>query len=234
MRGKWLLKMISLAMILCCFSGCNGEKQELQQVTFYKYEEPKQPSTPENLLPTALINSSLVIEKLISYQGTYWEDMCGDYVENVAGLMVYNPTERAIAFGAFSLKQNGKQLYFFVYQLPPKSRCLVLEKNRAQYSNQEITDVQELCVRWDYQELSRQQVDYLGLGQEITIINRDARQMNHLAVCYKRYVYEEGYYLGGAAFSAHLFFLQSQERRTVIPPYYDAGYAKIVSIRQVT
>ena len=94
-----------------------------------------------------------------------------------------------------------------------------------------VTACQELCVRWDQQEFSREQVDYVGLGPLLTVINRDARELKHVTLWYKQYVQEEDYYLGGGVHSAHVFFLQPEERRFLTPEHYDAEHARIVGIK---
>lgn len=180
--------------------------------------------------PLAIPDSPLIAEKLVDYSGPYWEDGSGEAVEHVAGLMLANPTDRLVEFAAIAIEQDAKTLYFFVYHLPPNSRCLVLEHSKNSYLGHEIRACRELCVRWGRQELSREQVDYVGLGPSMTIINRDERALAHVTVRYKRYVQGEDYYLGGAVFSEHLFFVQPQERRSILPRHYEAGRARIVGI----
>lgn len=230
MKGKWLWGILAFLWMESCLLGCNT--QEATPV-FTATQ-----STAANLhaasglaFPYTMSDHSLVAEGLLSYEGQYWEDGSGDEVRGVAALMLFNPTNRFIPFGAFAVEQGGKQLYFFVYQLPPMSRCLILEKNRQAYSSQPVSQVKTLSVRWDYQEMSREQIDYLGFGPQLTLINRDTRQQKHVIVYYKRYEKKEDYYLGGVAYTAHFFSMETQEHRTVSPPHYDAGHAKIVAIK---
>lgn len=212
--------------VLC---GCTGEKAPLTTVAHLTPPTETQQIRTVTF-PQTLEDGTLVAEALSNYQGVFWEDGSGDAVENVAALMLFNPTDRMVEFVSVALEQGGKQLYFFAYRLPPQSRCLVLEYNRTACRELPVTDCRELCVRWDRQEYSREQVDYIGLGPRMTIINRAGQLLEHVTVWYKQYVGQEGYYLGGAAYSAHLFFLQPKERRNIYPEYYDAGHARIVAI----
>lgn len=182
-------------------------------------------------LPYTLPTSGLVVEALVSYDGIYWEDYAQDTVSQVTALMLYNPMERMVEFGAVILEQNGKQLYFFVYCLPPGSRCLVLEKHRQPFSEEAIIQCRELNIRWNYQDLKRNELDYLGFGQNLTVTNRTSQQQKHVTVWYKHYVGDKGYYLGGVAYSTHLFRLNPHEQRMLTPTYYDAGLCKIVAIK---
>lgn len=235
MHGRWMRRGMALGLAAMGFlCGCDGRMQTSTPMVWETATEATQaPLTPLSF-PITLPSSTLVVEELVSYQGQYWEDGSGDPVEGVAGIMLCNPTNRMIEFASFALEHAGEQLYFFAYRLPPMSRCLVLEYNRKNCTTQEVTACRELCIRWDQQEFSREQIDYVGLGPLMTIINRDARQLHHVTVWYKHYVQEEDYYLGGAAYSAHLFFLEPEERRTIQPEHYDAGHARIVGIQLET
>ena len=232
MKGKWLRRgmVAGMAVILGSFGGCTPVVSPLATAATESSIKPTEIQPAFLEFPQTLPDSALIVEEIVHYQGRYWEDGSGDMVENVAGIMLYNPTERMIEFEAIALEQDGEQLYFFAYQLPPKSRCLVLERKRKVCQPQKITACRELSTRWSHQELSRERVDYVGLGPLLTIVNRDSDQQEHITVRYKQYVKEGDYYLGGVAYSAHLFALQPEERRTVTPEHYHAGKARIVAI----
>ncbi len=180
--------------------------------------------------PYTIPESGLVVESVLSYSGIYMEDGTGDTVSDITGLLLYNPTERMIRFGAFALEQNGRQLYFFVYCLPPESRCLILEKNRYAYTQQAITQCRQLNVRWDYQDMHSQEVHVVGFGETLTVVNLSQKRQRHVTLWYKRYDREGAYFLGGVAFSAYAFRLKAQEQRTLTPEYYDAGKARVVAV----
>ena len=233
MKGKWMRRgmVLGLAAVLGGFCGCAAVFRSPPTVVFSEPSEPTKSQPLQLNFPITFPDSTLVAEELVSYHGQFWEDGSGEMVKNVAGLMLYNPTDRMIQFGAIALERAGEQLYFFVYQLPPMSRCLVLERDKKLYNTQAVTACRELCIRWDYQEMSREQLDYVGLGPTLTIVNRDSRQQDHITLWYKQYVKEGDYYLGGTAYSAHLFFLRPEERRTVTPEHYNAGSARVVAIK---
>ena len=213
-------------------SGCNRREIKLAIQPTEAVPAMEMAHGPQLLtFPYTLPDSGLIVEDLVSYSGVFRENGQDEAVENVAALMLYNPSERMVEFAAVSVEQGSETLYFFVYRLPPNSRCLIPEKGKSTFQELALTACRTLCVRWTYQELSRHQLDYLGVGKQLTIINRDGRQQEHVTVWYKQYVREGNYYLGGVAYSEHLVFLLAEERRTVMPTYYEAGKAKIVSIR---
>lgn len=228
---------VQLAMVLCLtlILGISGCSRQEAKPTFQPSEaiSAMEMAHTEKALtfPHALPDSGLIVEDLVSCSGVFRENGQDEAAENVAALMLYNPSERMVEFAAVSVEQGGRILYFFVYRLPPNSHCLIPEKGKSAFQDTALTACRELCVRWTYQELSRRQLDYLGVGKQLTIINRDSRQQEHVTVWYKQYVRDGDYYLGGVAYSEHLVFLMVDERRTVTPTYYEAGKAKIVSIR---
>ena len=228
MEGRRKIAMIlAVAWLLC---GCAGEKSTEAAV----FQTNPTQATPADLVlaafPATMPDSGLIAEELRLYQGAYWEDGSGDFVEDVAALMICNPTNRMIAFASFAVDTPEGELYFFAYRLPPKSRCLVLEYNRKSCDPQKVLDCRELTVRWDTQELSREEVHYVGFGSAMTIVNQHSRELENITVWYKQYVASENYYLGGAAYSAHLFGLQPGQQRTVTPEHYDAAHSRIVAI----
>lgn len=234
MGSRWvgLVTALCLAVLLYGTSGCNRREgaptfQPSEAASAVDVFCEVQPLT----FPYTLPDSGLIVEDMISYSGTFRENGRDEAAENVAALMLYNPSERMVEFAAVSVEQSGKTFYFFVYRLPPNSRCLIPEKGKSTIQDTVLTRCRELCVRWTYQELSRHQLDYLGVGKQLTIINRDSRQQERVTIWYKQYVRDGDYYLGGVAYSEHLAFLQGEERRTVTPTYYEAGKTKIVSIR---
>ena len=188
------------------------------------------PAVAGLIFPYTLPENGLVLEGTVSYSGTYVEDDSGDEVTDVTGLMVYNPCDRMVRFGAIALEQDGKQLYFFLYCLPPGGRCLILEKNRHPFAEHPLSECRVLTMRWEYQDLHSEQVYYVGFGEELTVVNHSVKQLRHVALWYKRYDRERDCFLGGVAYSAHVFRLHAQAKRVLTPQYYCAGDAKVVNV----
>ena len=217
---------IGFVMLLSLLAGCAAPLKANPPTS--EIPLPKAETSVTTLDFPYTLSDGIVVEQLISYSGAYWEDGSGQQVKNVAGLMIYNPTEQMLDFGAFAVEQDGQQLYFFVYQLPPKSRCLVLEYRKKVCDPEKVVLCRQLRVRWEHPELSRQQLDYICVGTQMTIINRDTRALTQVKVWYKRYDKAGDYYVGGIAYAAYLDGMLPQERRTIDPEYYDAANSRIV------
>lgn len=179
--------------------------------------------------PQALPESGLVVEDLVCYNGTYYEDGTATEVSDVAGLVISNPGERMVRFAAVALEQDGKQLYFFVYCLPPGGRCLVAEKSRQAYAQTAVTDCRTLKIQWIRQDLRSEEICYVGFGENLTVVNHGDQQQD-ITVWYKHYNSEEDCYLGGVAYSVHYLAVSTEEQRSRQPQYYCAGTAKVVLI----
>ena len=228
-KFQWLIWAIVAVILL---AGCSV--QPMPRTTRPTVQTPAKKEETKDLQFPCVLPDGLVAEQLTSYSGPYEEDGSGAYVENVAALTVYNPTQQMLAFGAFAVEQAGQTLYFFVQQLPPESRCLLLAYDKKQHDSSEITACRELSIRWEYPDFSRQQLDYLCLGPEITVINRDSRVLPQVTVWYKSYDRTEDCYIGGIAYAVHLYDMQPGEYRTVRPEHYDASTGKIVGIELKT
>lgn len=203
--------------------GSAGEVEGIPQETL-----PTEKTEPQGLTFPHTLTSGLVVEGISRYTGTFYEDGSDELVSDVTALMLYNPQQQMVRFGAVSLEQEGQQLYFFVYSLPPGGRCLILEKQRSPYRESAVTDCRELSIRWQSDQRD-EQVRYVGFGESLTVVNHSP-QRRSITVWYKYYDYEKEYYIGGVAYSAYYFMVAPQEQRSLTPSHYHAGSSKVVAI----
>ena len=226
-RGYALLAAALAGIALC---GCAGENTGMEQASGMLPAFSAMPLTADTAVcfPCTLAED-LVVEELIAYSGAFWEDGSGKTVSNVAALMVANTGSRMMEFGVITLEQGGRLLHFFVYDLPPGSRCLVAERLRHPYSEKAVRACDVGILQWGYPEMSREEVNYVGTDERLTVVNRTARPRDIL-VRYKRYDPEGDYFLGGMAFSAHFFAAEPQIPKTLTPEHYHAGQARVVSV----
>ena len=226
MKSGWgiMCAAVALAMLAGCAAGSYTSDERTEKVTVDEEVTSLQ-------FPHSLSNGLLIAEEVINYSGAYWEDGSGEEVTNVAGLLVNNPTDKLLEFGAFSVEQAGRRLYFFACRVPPQSRCLILEYEKKSWSSDLVTDCRILKARWGEQELSRENIDYIGVENTLTIINRDKRELSRVLVWYKQYDGERECYLGGGVHSTQLICLMPEEYRAIKPTYYNAAHARVVGIQ---
>jgi len=222
-----ILLVAALAVTLCACGGESSVAEERSAELPAFFSMPIE-SCPGVTFPCTLADG-LVAEELMAYDGPFWEDGSGAPVSGVAALMLSNTGTRMIEFGVVTMEQEGKLLHFFVYDFPPGSRCLVAECQQQPFFQGGIEACRAGILRWSYQEMSREEVNYVGTDERLTVVNRTSRMQN-IVVRYKRYDKEGDYYLGGMAFSAHFLGVKPQDPKTLAPEHYHAGMAKVVSV----
>lgn len=225
--GKWGIILLTALLCFClcaCGEVCEMETQDVLPVFYGEalafHEEVTFPKTLAN---------GLVAEALTVYRGEFWEDGSGEYVSGVAALMLKNTGTRMLEFASVTVEQEGKILHFFIYDLPPGERCLVAERLRQSHSDGSAWECSVGILRWCCPEMSREEVDYVGTDERLTVVNRTS-QIRNIKVRYKRYDENEKCFVGGMAFSAHFFAVKPQQPKTGTPEYYHAGHARVVSV----
>ena len=227
--GMYKIRVLAVVLVAGLLSGCHS--QSTTKDTLFFADNPTATVQVQQMnFPYEIPETPLIVEKLLDYSGQYWEDGSGEPVENVAGLMVYNPTEQMMRSADFAVDISGQTLYFHLSWLPPGGRCLVLESSRQPYFSQSVTGCRMLAVRWTFSQLSSEQIDYVGLGSLLTVTNREERSYSRVTMWYKRYVPKEDYYLGGISFSARLTSLGAMQQAILNPEKYDSANARIVRI----
>lgn len=184
-------------------------------------------------LPFQLEENGLIAERRFSYSGTYWEDGSDEDVTGVAALMIFNPTDRMVEFAGIALEHAGGTEFFFVYCLPPNSRCLVLEKHRADYSVEPIQKCRGLITRWGDMTPESMEMAVALTDWGVTVKNRTYHTYDHVAVYYKMYVQQGDFYLGGVCYSAHMYSLEPKGSQWRPVYHVPEGITKVVAVETV-
>ncbi len=235
LERKWVICAASAAMLLAAVAWRAMDMPELSDsVPAFAAETAGESQTGEpaaqSVFPWALEDNGLVVEALASYEGPYWEDGSDEPVSGVAALMLYNPSGRVVEYAAVAVEQGMDTLYFFVSWLPPESRCLVLEKNRAAYSCQAVTGCRALLTCWGGGETDAPQLEIGWEDLRMAVTNCSAATVPDVTVHYKMYAPSDGCYLGGIAYSVHLTALLPGQKRLVTAYHFAPETGKVVAI----
>ena len=183
-------------------------------------------------LPEVVPGTELRIQALVQYEGAYWEDGTGEYVSNVAALMIYNPSDTGISYGQVFLTLQGQEYAFEFTYLPAGGRLLVPEKHRLPYVRERVTHCRTGEMVFDNfgAEDKGFRLTPNGLS-EILLENTTQETMDQVTVLYKLYLAEQDVYLGGTTYEYIVENLAAGEIRETIPPKFVWGYSKVVDIQ---
>lgn len=219
--GKRVMAALLLALFL---GGCAGEAQV--QTTAAETGEIRERVMT---LPLKLAEGGLVVEEISQYSGEYWENGVPETVENVAAVLVSNPGRRMIQYAAIQMECGGKRLHFFLYDLPPGEKCLVMEKEGGAWEGP-VRGAEILGIRWCGYDLAPEQVRWVGMNETLVVGNSTGRTMENVCLRYKRNDQERGCFLGGISFSVHTAALEAGQEQVLTPLHYQAGRWKVIAI----
>ena len=194
---------------------------------------PRETATSEQTgaLPHSVSGSDLQIQALVQFEGDFWEDGTGEYVSNVAALLLYNPSDIGITYGKVYLTlQQQEYLFEFTY-LPAGGRLLVPEKNRLPYVRGKATDCRcEELVTGDFgTEDSGVTISRKGLAG-IILENTTGGEVK-VTLSYKLYLQEQDALIGGTTYKITVDNLSAGEIREIVPPKFVWGYSAVVDIQ---
>ena len=168
--------------------------------------------------PMAVAGTDLIVRGLSSYQGPFWEDTSDEEVGNVAALLIEN-TGGYVAEGAVVLEWGEDRMVFELYDVPPESQVLVLEKDKQAFR----TGIPTECYGWEmemYPEM-RGYVAVEPLGERSILVNNCTDQVIPVVwICYRSYDPQSGVLIGGISYGIEVRNLQPEECRVVTPGHY--------------
>ena len=179
-------------------------------------------------LPYSPEGWGLVVEGCICYDGPYMEDGTNAPVENVAGAILRNDSDRGISFAVLALEQGDKITYFTVTWLPPGQRVLVLAMDRGAYDPQPVTDCRVLGIRWD--DFSSAPVEVLpGPEGSLQVTNLMVTRQEGICLRFKQYSEDYGMLLGGITQCVSIPVLMPREACLICPDGLDPENARLVA-----
>lgn len=180
--------------------------------------------------PFVLRETGLIAEHIAQYEGEFLEDESMEQVSGVAALMVYNPGSRGVLHATLEIQQEGKTLTFEIGYLPAHSRVLVLEKNAAAYSRQDVQSC--LCLSITRETFGVQGESFALREQDGALVLENISQevKTGVALIYKQYAAKGKFYLGGAEKYCSIGTLQPGEQVTVMPYGYVPEYSHVLAV----
>lgn len=188
-------------------------------------------SEQESALPERVPGTQLRIQALVQYEGPYWEDGSGEYVANVAALMLHNASENGIAYARVTLVLEEQEYLFEFTYLPAGARLLVPEKNRLPYVRGKVTDCRcgELITGDFGMEDSQLLLSPSGMAGVI-LENPTDRDQENVCLYYKLYMDEADVYVGGTTYRQPVGRIPAGGKLEIVPEHFVWGYSAVVDI----
>lgn len=179
---------------------------------------------PVNGFPAAVSDTPLRVLQVMEYRGPFLE--APDAPENVrcAAILVENTGGLYVSAGAVILQRQDQQLVFELWDLPPGSRALILEKEaqvlRGSYG-------WKYCG-WTREEYPEQHswLRYQQLPDGLAVTNISDQLLPVVELTYKRT--GGGSYIGGISFRCTLQNLAPGETKILPLPHYSQDRIGVV------
>lgn len=138
------------------------------------------------------------------YSGSYMEDGTNDAVTGVLMIILENRSEKTLQYGEISLSGSAGTAEFSVSTLPPKSKAVLLEKSRMQYSDPDGFSDRRMNNRVFFDAEPTLCTDKIKIGAldgKLNVTNISGERIDgDITVFYKNY--RDGYYYGGITYRA--------------------------------
>ena len=171
--------------------------------------------------------TSICVNRVVSYDGPFYEDGTGREVIDIAALEICNQGDVVIPYACIIVETEGQQYIFQATMIPVDTPVLVQESNAQPYFREEILNI----FGWNtVRKCSIQPpvaIAETGMS-EWTLINQSVQAVENLSVYYRTYYPEGNVYSGGKAFSVKIPKIEPGEKIKLYPEYYVSGYSRIV------
>ena len=179
--------------------------------------------------PVAVPDTYLIAQYPVLYEGPFMEDGSGDYVVDVAAVVLFNTSQTGIDYARVVFRWDKGEYVFEAQMLPPRQAVLVLDKDRQKFAQQQwysCTGTQETGEgEWlDQQTVAVEDVDDVT----ICVRNNTDRAMQDIRIYYKSYLLPEQLYVGGITYCAGLGELAPGESVQISPFRYVKDHSRII------
>ena len=238
MKGSklWILLIPALILAGLSVSGQTGDRQtDVQFLPTASAVPPVPTSTapPALELPYVIGEAGLIVERMVCYEGDFWEDGNDMPAVDTMALVVYNPGTSGIRRAQIVAMQGNRQLCFEITFLPPGSRVLVLERFRKPYSREPLTRCRcEAVEKMAWEEPASVRVTPVGACR--LLVENTGSDLQAVTIRYKRYDRESEMFLGGITYQLTLEPLLSGGQMEISPMRYTESGSRIVLVETQT
>ncbi len=182
-------------------------------------------------LPATIKGTAMVVQKLASYDGAFFEDGTNEEVAGVAALLVHNSGTTGILKAEIVLQRGELCMVFCAELIPAGKSVLILEKDRKPYLPGNYTQCSGWAVtepgNWQKEEKIRiETTDLAG----ITVKNLTDEELRNIRLYYKITYADNLFYLGGISYQVLIDRLAPGQSIRLEPEHYCAGQSHFVYV----
>ncbi len=189
---------------------------------------------PKNVLslPYTIPGTTLTVQRVADYDGTYLEDGSESAVTDVAMILLANTGDKAVEYARVTLTYEDRVLTFEVSVLKAGARILVQEAQKQSCSSGDLLQCSADVALLDKLDMAEQKIRIEDNGDNtLTVTNLTDQKIASVRIFYKYYMPEENAYVGGIAFTARISDLNPNASMTINPSHYVSGDCEIVMVR---
>lgn len=183
--------------------------------------------------PYDINNSGLIINKMASFDGSYFEDGTNSTINGVSTISLKNNSNKDIEYALINIQQGSMLYQYKITDLPVKASIVVQEMNKKQFSQDSLTNITADIAYIDSFDTLEKEIGITeNKDNSITIKNKTKKDIASLRIFYKYYMSDEKIYVGGITFNSQITHLKAGEEQTIRPSHFVKGSSKIMMVRK--
>ena len=183
------------------------------------------------IFPARVDGTDLVALYPALYEGAFPEDGSGEYVVDVAALVLQNTSSTGIKNARVVLQWEQGAYVFELDMLPAGKSVLVMERQKQPFAKHHWTACfgEQTVGERVWEPDNALTVDEVSMG-DIRVSNQTEDSLKNVRIYYKSYLPEEGLYIGGIAYCMGISEIAGGAAEKLRPFHYAAGYSQVVCI----
>lgn len=186
-------------------------------------------------LPYRIPNTTLELQSVASYDGTYLEDSSDAPITQVAMLLLKNVGSEAVEYTEITMNYGDKTLHFVASAIKAGGTAVVQEAGKQSCAAGKLLSCQAEVATLAVLGMAADQVSVTDNGNNsLTVTNLTGQDIAVVRIFYKYYMEDLNTYVGGITYTAKITGLKANTSVTVSPNHYASSGSVVVMVRTYT
>lgn len=186
-------------------------------------------------LPYQIPNTTLELQSVKPYDGTYLEDGSDTAIEQVAMLLVKNVGTQAVEYAKITMTYGDKTLQFEAKTLGAGERMVVQESSKQSCASGKLLSCDADVATLDTLDMASDSISVTDNGNNtLTVTNLTGEDIPVVRIFYKYYMEDMDIFVGGITYTAKITGLKAGSSVTVSPTHYASSGSVVVMVRTYT